>query len=271
VKVESDKERKALADTFDRAASLYQKARPEYPDELFDDIVDVSGIQMGDHLLEVGCATGKATLPLARRGMRITCIEPGRHLAAIARENLQTCDVRVVETTFEEWRPGTTESFALVYAATAWKWIDPSIRYRRAWEALRPRGHLALWNAQHVFPEGGDPFFAEIQEVYEEIGEGLPPGAVQPRPGELPDDTVDIEKSGLFDVMHVRHFDWEVQCDASSYVDLLNTFSGHIAMDDWKRDRLYGEIRKRLAERPDGKLRRHWGVVLHVARRRDDD
>jgi len=38
-------------------------------------------------------------------------------------------------------------------------------------------------------------------------------------------------------------------------------------MADWQRDRLYEEIRSRLAERPDGMLRRHWGAVLHVARR----
>jgi hypothetical protein len=38
-------------------------------------------------------------------------------------------------------------------------------------------------------------------------------------------------------------------------------------MADWQQERLYGEIRRRLAERPDGTLRRHWGAVLHVARR----
>jgi hypothetical protein len=48
---------------------------------------------------------------------------------------------------------------------------------------------------------------------------------------------------------------------------MLDTSSGHIAMDTWKRDRLYGEIRHRLAGQPDGRVRRHWGVVLHVARR----
>jgi hypothetical protein len=67
----------------------------------------------------------------------------------------------------------------------------------------------------------------------------------------------------------VRHFDWEISYDAEGYIRLLETFSGHIAMQDWQRDRLYGEIRRRLAERPGGRLRRHWGAVLHVARRRD--
>ena len=56
--------------------------------------------------------------------------------------------------------------------------------------------------------------------------------------------------------------------DADGYLGLLDTFSGHIAMAPWQRDRLYGEIRRRLDARPDGRLRRQWGTVLHVARRR---
>jgi hypothetical protein len=55
----------------------------------------------------------------------------------------------------------------------------------------------------------------------------------------------------------------------AGYLRLLDTFSGHIAMAAPKRARLYGEIRRRLAERPDGLLRRHWGSVLQVARRLD--
>jgi hypothetical protein len=44
----------------------------------------------------------------------------------------------------------------------------------------------------------------------------------------------------------------------------------HISMADWQRDRLFGEIRRRLAGRPGNSVRRHWGSVLHVAKRRDD-
>ena len=117
-----------------------------------------------------------------------------------------------------------------------------------------------------MFPEGGDQFFQELQDVYDEIGEGLPE-AVWPRPGELADSREEIEGSGLFQDVRTRHFDWEVIYDVNGYLDLLDTFSGHIAMAPWQRDRLYGVIRRRLARRPDGRLRRHWGAVLHVARR----
>ena len=265
----ADVDRERLRETFNQAAEMYQRARPEYPGELFDDLVLVAGLAPGARLLEVGCATGKATVPLARRGFRITCVELGPELAAAARRNLEGAGLgaAIIEANFEEWRPPGGELFDLVYAATAWHWIDPARRYRLAWQVLRPGGHLAFWDGSHVLPDGGDPFFDEIQEVYEEIGEGLPPGAVRPVPGQLTDYSADIEASGLFWVVCVRQFDWERVYDAEGYIELLNTFSGHIAMAPWQRERLYGEIRRRLAARPSGTLRRHWGAALHVARR----
>jgi SAM-dependent methyltransferase len=263
-------DRLRLRQTFDQAAELYQRARPEYPDELFDHLIAVTGLVPGDRLLEMGCATGKATMPLARRGFKISCVELGANLAAAARRNLAGLDVEVTEGRFEDWQPPAGVRFDLVFAATAWHWVDPVAGYRAAWQALRPGGHLAFWSATHVFPEGGDPFFAELQDVYDEINESLPPGANFLRPGELPDSAGEIEASGLFEVTDIRHFDWETVHDAQGYIDLLDTFSGHIEMADWQRDRLYGEIRRRLALRPGGLLRRGWGAVLHIARRRDD-
>jgi SAM-dependent methyltransferase len=176
-------------------------------------------------------------------------------------------DVDVIEGRFEDWRPEAGKGFDLVIAATAWNWVDPEVRYIKAWQVLRPGGHLAFWNAAHVFPNGGDPFFREIQNVYDEIGEGNPEGT--PRPGELHEQREEIEKSGLFDVVHIRHFDWERIYHVEEYIKLLKTFSGHILMEEWKRDMLFNEIRVRLNRRPEKSVRRHWGAVLHVARRKD--
>jgi SAM-dependent methyltransferase len=280
-------DREALRTTFDSAAALYQDARPEYPAELVDELIAITGAGPGSRVLEVGCATGKATLPLARRGLQMTCVELGADLAATARRNLAGFPgVEIIVADFETWRPeatGTPEAtgapqptgtpgerrFDLIVAANCWHWIDPAIRYRRARDLLRPGGRLAIFGQAHVFPAGGDRFFADIQDVYDEIGEGMPPGTGRPRPGELPDLRADIEASGLFGDVTVRHFDWEIRYDADGYLRLLDTFSGHIAMAAGKRARLYGEIRARLAERPDGLLRRHWGSVLQVARRLD--
>ncbi len=251
-----------------KCAASAAENQDTYPG-LFDDLAALAALQPGAELLEIGCGTGKATLPLARRGFAITGVELGPALAAQASRNLAGfARVTVVNADIETWRPPAPAAFDLVFAATAWHWIDPAARYGRAWELLKPGGHLAFWEAVHVVPRDGDPFFRELQEVYEEIGEGVPDGTDFATPQTLPDRAEEIEASGLFTDVRLRRFDWEIRYTAQAYIRLLDTFSGHIAMAPWQRRRLYGEIRRRLAARPDGRLRRHWGAVLHVARRR---
>jgi len=163
---------------------------------------------------------------------------------------------------FESWH-GEAGSYDLVYAATAWHWVDPSVRYRKAHQLLRAGGHLAFWNALHAFPEGFDPFFTEIQAVYDEIGESHDGAWPPPTPEQTADFADEIEQSGLFEDVRVRRYVWERRYSAAEYIALLETFSGHIAMDADKRDHLYGEIRSMLATR---RVRRHWYAILHVAR-----
>lgn len=262
-------DRQRLKTTFDSAAKLYHDARPDYPEELYDALIELTAITRDD-IVEIGAGTGKATLPLARRGYRITCVELGTALAAEATRNLAGFPgVRVVNADAEKWARGShAGTFGMMFAATAWHWLDPDQRYPMAARLLRPGGHLALWGAWHVVPDGGDPFFGEIQDVYDEIGESMPSDAVFHTPRTLPDSRAEIEASGLFGDVVIRRFDWEIRYTADDYIRLLDTFSGHIAMEQWKRDRLYGEIRRRLAQRRDGLLRRHWGAVLNVARKR---
>jgi SAM-dependent methyltransferase len=262
-------ERERLRRTFDAVAGDYQEARPEYPDSLWEALLALTGVRPeADALCEVGCASGKATLPLARRGFAITCVELGAALAAQARRNLAPFErVTVINAAFETWRPPADESFGLVFAATAWHWIDPAVKYAKAASVLRPGGHLAFWGAGHVIPADGDPFFREIQDVYDEIGSGMPGDWVPPTTETLPSFEAEVAASGVFTDVETGRFQWEIRYTAESYIRLLETFSGHLTMEPWQRDRLYGEIRRRLASRPDGLVRRHWGAVLHVARR----
>lgn len=255
--------------TFESAAGLYQSARPDYPNELFDDLLSLTGISPASDVLEIGCGPGKATLPLAKRGLKITAVELGTDLATEARRNLAGFDdVAVITSSFEEWKPKETREFDLIYAATAWHWIDPGIRYIKAAELLRPGGHLAVWRADHAFPTGYDPFFRIIQQTYEEIGESRP-GEWPPIPAEqMPDLAQEFAASGRFEVVGIRRYVWAVEYTANSYIALLDTFSGHIAMTSAKRDRLYGEIRRLLASRPNGRLTRHWSAVVTIGARR---
>ncbi len=151
-----------------------------------------------------------------------------------------------------------------MYAATAWHWVDPALRYAKAHRLLRPAGHLAFWSALHAFPEGFDPFFTEIQGVYDAIGESFDGEWPPTPPDQAPDSSEEIQASGLFEDIRVRRYVWEREYTADEYVALLDTFSGHISMEAPRRERLYREIRVRLGGR---RVRRHWYAILHVARR----
>lgn len=53
--------RTRLRDTFEESASLYQKARPAYPAELFDDLVTLTNVVPPAELLAVGGGGGGET------------------------------------------------------------------------------------------------------------------------------------------------------------------------------------------------------------------
>lgn len=57
-----------LRESFNNAAKLYNEARPTYPEETIDWIIDKTNISKNERLLEIGAGTGQATIKLARRG-----------------------------------------------------------------------------------------------------------------------------------------------------------------------------------------------------------
>ncbi len=261
----TDTDRDRLKTTFNEAAEHYDSARPHYPEQVFDDLVALAALEPGASLLEVGCGTGKATVPMAKRGFRITCVELGENLAVVARRNLAPFrDVRVIVAPFERW-DSAGETFDLVYAASAWHWIDPDVGYRKATELLKPGGSLAIIGGGHAFPADFDPFFREIQKAYEAIGEDRI--VTWPLPEEVPDLREEIEATGLFGEFQSRRYVWELMYTADEYIDLLNTFSGHIALEPEMRDFLYRNIRERINARPDRCVRRHWLTILNLARK----
>jgi SAM-dependent methyltransferase len=109
-----------LRQTFDEDAELYHRARPSYPRGVFDDLAELTGVGPRCRVLEIGCGTGQATVPLAERGCQIVAVELGAGLAAIARRKLAHFpSVEVVVSAFEDW-PLPHQPFDVVVAATAW-------------------------------------------------------------------------------------------------------------------------------------------------------
>ena len=261
-----DEMRVRRANTFNEIAELYDRGRRETPAHVFDDLFSLAGLEpTSTSVLEIGCGTGQATLPLARRGCSVVSVEMGADLARIARRNLSEFPrASVVNARFEDLQP--QQLFDLVFAVNAWRWVDPRLRYARAAQALRPGGVLAFTVSVHVFPKGFDPFFQEIQSCYEEVGVAQmewPP----PAPEEIEDARQEIEASGFFDRVQVTRRIWTEEFTANEHVALMATASDHRLMEPAKRERLFQEMRRRIDARPGGHIRKHNLTLLHLARR----
>jgi SAM-dependent methyltransferase len=261
--------RARLSRTFDEDAELYERARPGYPEELYDDLGQLAGVRPGSRVLEVGCGTGQATVPLAGRGCRITAVEAGPRMAAVARRNLAGATaVEVVTAEFETW-PLPKEPFDAVVSATAFHWIDPAVRMARAAEALRPGGALAVVHTQHV-RGGTEEFFVEVQRCYERFDPETPPGLRLPVAADIDgsDHAEEVARSGRFGPTVFRRYEQDLTYTTSGYIALLRTFSGHRALPEAARNGLLECIAALIDRGYGGRVTKRCLIELGVSRRR---
>jgi SAM-dependent methyltransferase len=217
-------------------------------------------LEPGARILELGPGTGKATLPLAQRGFEIIGVELGEGLANVARRNLaQFPNVEIVTARFEVWEPDG--HFDAVVAFTAFHWIDADAKYAKTARLLREGGSLSVVTTQHVLPEGGDPFWADVQEDYDAVVPD-PDNRPPPRPDEVPDLSEEIEASGSFRSVAVRRYLQDVPYTADEYVAVLDTYSGHRSTPEDQRLRLYERIHRRIGART---VRKTYLFILDVA------
>lgn len=256
------RDRERLRKTFGSVAEQYDRARPDYPREIFDDLAELAELGPGSRVLEIGPGTGKATAELARRGYAVTGVELSPELAEIAARNVP--DAEIVVGDFETWQPDEA-GFDAVVAFTAFHWIAPELRYAKPARLLRPGGALAVIAGPHVLPPDGDPFFAEVQEDYD---------AVVPRPDNrpprAPEDVdgwaAEFEASGRFpDVVERRRL-VALTYTADEFVDLLGTFSDNLSLPEEQRHELFRRIHARIATRPSGTVTSHHLLTLTVGR-----
>lgn len=247
-----------LRATFNRVARLYDRVRPTYPAALFDDLVAFAG---PGRVLEIGCGTGQATADLVRHGYRVHAIELGAHLAEVARERLGDA-VRIDVGDFDHWTPDEA-GFDVVFASTAFHWLDPATRYRRTADLLRPGGTLATVTTRNIIG-GTEQFFVDAQSVFRRYDPQLPRGFRLPTPAQVRPDR-DVGPRYEPPVFH-RH-EWEVEYVTGDYLDLLHTNSPQLAMPAPARAGMLREVGALIDSRFGGRVTLRYLAELRLARR----
>jgi len=244
------------ARVFGTVAQEYDRVRPSYPPAMFDDILDYARLD-GAPALDVGAGTGRATLPLAERGIRVSAVEPDAEMAAILTERVRGLPVDVTVAPFESFAPA--QPYALLICAQAWHWLDPATRWQRGAAALVDGGTLALcWNGEVP----GEPLAGHLQAAYAiHVGDrGEPP----PTPAQVDEFAQEFAGQPGFTDQETREYQWSRRLPAEDFLANLRTHSAFLILDQPVRDAFFGD----LADRLDQEVTVEMITRLFLARRR---
>lgn len=266
-------EREVRKHTFDAVAAAYDRSRPGYPEQMFDDVAALSALPEDGRILEIGPGTGHATLPFARRGYQIDGVELGMALAGRWRENLAGFPNATIRIGQFEDVVIPAGHYDLAIAASAFHWIDPDIGYVKVARALKPGGSIALWWNRHVLTETDQEFVEATGPIYARLAPELigndvfAPATAEPRPDQVRAFDKRINESGLFGPVAARQYEWSRTFDSGTFIDLLDSYSRYRVMEPAVRDRLFDTLRALIDEQFGGKITRGMVTFLYVARR----
>ena len=120
---------KGLEWTFNTQAEKYEKIRPGYVPELYEDIFKLVHLNANSNVMEIGIGGGQATLPILMSGYKLTAVEYGVNLAKICSEkfrdytNFSTVVSKFEDSFFE------SNSYDLIFSASAFHWIPEKIGF----------------------------------------------------------------------------------------------------------------------------------------------
>jgi SAM-dependent methyltransferase len=270
--------------TFDAAATSYDRFRPRYPRELFDDLQRAARVDADSRILEVGCGPGVATEEMMARGWSVFAVDPGAQLAKVARDKFGDDRFAVEVTTFDDWDP-RGRHFDLVVSAAAYHWVAPHLRWRKAADVLVGGGHLALIGYRPVAEGSFEDFGEATREL--RVAHGVDDERATPSRADLtalveatghdigalweamsPQGT-DVVAGDLFAAPEVRLYPWSTTYSTSEALGLLATYSRYLAMDHDQRAALFSRLAEVVDRDYGGELTRHYVAVLAVATRSD--
>ena len=237
-------ERAKLRAIFDEAALLYDEVRPDYPEELFDDVVSLSEYRRGEGYLRSGAARARLRYPSRAVATGFSASSSGRTWqrspAAISRRTRRR---KCTWDTFEAWRPQEA-AFDLAVSATAFHWLDPDVAYPKVAGTLpshgitRPVLERAHGRRQRLL-RGGARGSTSAKRPRSSVL--TTPGGF-PAPTKFPEGPRRSKTQTCSEVKATRQYRWDEPYDAAGYLQVLDTYSGHRSPTNHARERLFHGI-----------------------------
>lgn len=80
---------KGLEWTFDTVASVYEKLRPGYVEELYQTIFEYIPINENSNVVEIGTGGGQATAPILKTGCKLAAVEYGEQFSTLLKDKFK--------------------------------------------------------------------------------------------------------------------------------------------------------------------------------------
>jgi len=240
---------------FDEIVEDYDKMRPKYPSNLFEDIFKYSGTGIGKKALEIGAGTGKATTPFVDAGYNVTAVEIGTNMAEFLLEKFKGYkDFNVIIASFEDVSLKES-SYDLIYAASAFHWVDAKAGCPKVFRLLKNGGVFALFR-YNVISADGEELYEDIQEVYEKYYYSYYKSNKRPvkkskKEFEKPSEILlgfgfeDLRVYGFKDIS-MKMYDVVRTFGADEYINWLDTMSDHRGLPESDRVPLYSGIKETI-------------------------
>lgn len=256
---------------FDQEVAAYDRARPSYPDPLFDDLTAYlleGGITGPIRTVEIGPGTGKATASLLVRGYRVTAVEHGAEMSAFLREKFAgETALTVLHAPFEE-APLSDGAFDAVISATSFHWIDPDVRLRKAHRILCDGGVLAVIDTNQIASDADRGFFDRCFPIYLKYRPDEKNTPVQGAHGVTPPALAEIAQSALFTDARLHRYRHDQTYPTHVYADLVRSYSNTQMMPRDAREALISDLCALIDAEFDGYVVRPLVITLVLARKR---
>lgn len=250
--------------TFDNQILSYEKVRPTYPAELYDDIFSYCPIGSDSKVLEIGIGTGKATAPFLEKQCRLVALEPGENLAAFSAEKFKEYPNFSLHNQMLQDYSGTPDTFDLIYAATSFHWIPEEYGYKRVSELLKKGGAFARFAYHASKDREREAMTFEIQECYRKYMNS----SKEPKPycEEDARRLAEVAKKYGFVDTEYKMYQWTRDFSAEDYMEVLKTYPDHMALEPTVREKLFQGIHKAI-ERNGGVITVYYTMDLQLARK----
>jgi SAM-dependent methyltransferase len=223
---------------FSAAVREYERARPSYPEEAVDRLVQELEVTRDGLVLDLGAGTGKLTRLLAPTGARLVAIDPVEAMRQACAEMVP--DAMVLGGVAEAL-PFHDGSFDGVVAGQAFHWFDGPRALGEIHRVLKPSGRLGLiWNVRNE----SVAWVRRLTEIIDPYERSAPREKTQ-------EWRVAFSQTDLFGSLNQRRFPHSQTLDVDGLVERFASVSFIAVLPEEERAEVLSRIRELAETHPD--------------------